>query len=110
MAFNYAGRFIIDTGYDDPGGFGAGLVAAEIYGARGSPRNSLMLPSRPGGSPAGRWAMSLTPVWASNHFVVPGGPAQLGRIFLISEAFYDPDGSPATWVALTRVSWSIYRL
>lgn len=110
----FAGTFFIDTGYDDPGSWYAGLQAAEIYGARVYGATGTISPSGPGaGTYTGRWQITASPVWSSKFYVVPhSNPIGQQRVLIRCDAWLCEPISTAVgaYQRLESVDWTLYRL
>lgn len=109
----YAGDFFIDTGYNDPVDYPAGVQGAEIYGARVYYGGGIISGSPPAGSSTGQWRLKGTPVWTATGTVLPGTQTVSRRIFIHVEAWVKGAfrrGTVNGWEMLTAVSWSLYRL
>jgi hypothetical protein len=109
----FAGVFLIDTGYDDPGSWTAGLEAAEIYGARVYGASGVHNPALGAGVYAGKWMINAVPVWSSKFWETPhGNTIGQQRVLIkcevwVAEPAQKTDGS---YMRLDTVDWTLYRL
>lgn len=109
----YAGMFLIDTGYDDPVLWTAGVDCAEVYAARVYAKTGVASPSVPADTYLGKWNIAATPVWQSKFWALPTSNTNTQRRILIqcevylSEPVSIADGS---YQRLDSVDWSLYRV
>jgi hypothetical protein len=109
----FAGIFFIDTGYDDPVLWTAGVQAAEVYGARVYATAGTIAPAQAAGVYTGKWHIEATPVWQSKFWVSPHGNTTTQKRILIKCECYllEPVSTTASaWQRLESADWSLYRL
>lgn len=113
LPFYYGGTFLIDTGYDDPGAWNAGLEAAEIYGARVYGAGGAHDPALGAGTYVGKWMINSTPVWSSKFWETPhSNTVNQQRVLIKCECWLAEPASKAAgyWNRLDTVDWTLYRL
>jgi hypothetical protein len=109
----YGGTFFIDTGYDDPGAWTAGLEAAEIYGARVYGASGTHSPAQPAGTYTGKWQIVASPVWSSKFWATPHtNTTGQQRVLIQCDAWLaEPvDTGAGAYQRVETVAWTLYRL
>lgn len=109
----YAGTFFIDTGYDDPGSWTAGLEAAEVYGARVYGATGTHSPAEAAGVYTGKWQVIPTPVWSSKFWAFPhSNPIGQQRVLIKCECWLAEPVSTGidAWQRMETCDWTLYRL
>ena len=108
----FAGEFTIDTGYDDPVAWTAGVQAAEIYGARVYGRTGTIYPSPGSNVHMGEWRIEANPIWSNSFYTYPSAGVQSSRVLIRCRAWIANPVSIAnnSWQRLDTVDWSLYRV